>query len=281
MPVTEKAYAKINWALDITDTRPDGYHEMDMLMQKIALHDDLTFIPSKRVELWINGTRVLNSEKNLTVRAASALNECLNQNNGVKICLTKRIPVRAGLGGGSADCAVTLATLNRLWKLRLTDEMLLQIGASLGADVPFFLNGVFSRVRGIGDRIELLGGAPVIPLVLYHVHPGLSTQTVFQTWDEIKPGGLGLDIPALREALIKKDLPLMEGIGGNTLETAAIRLLPGIRSAMDRLKALGASTVRMSGSGSCVFGAFDDMASARRAHEAMKDSILTQTIGQT
>ncbi|MCI6291849.1 MAG: 4-(cytidine 5'-diphospho)-2-C-methyl-D-erythritol kinase, partial [Clostridiales bacterium] len=153
MRIAAKAFAKINWSLDILSAREDGYHEMDMLMQRISLHDEIVFSSARNLSLSINGRVVPWGGKNLVVRAASALSQIAGRPMGARIEMTKRIPIRAGLGGGSADCAVALMALNRLWNLGLNARELMQVGAGLGADVPFCMEGRFCRVQGIGERM--------------------------------------------------------------------------------------------------------------------------------
>lgn len=133
MRITVQAQAKINWALDILSRREDGYHEMDMLMQKIALSDEIRFETARWTTLTVNGHLIANAGKNLIVRAANLLNEYMGEKRGVRITLSKRIPVRAGLGGGSADCAAALMALNDLWGFKLPAKTLKKLALSLGS----------------------------------------------------------------------------------------------------------------------------------------------------
>ena len=119
MKICVHAHAKINWALSVSGERPDGYHELDMLMQSIELSDELTFERARRLTLEMDGQCLPGGDRNLVIRAANALNEAFGKRMGARITLKKRIPARAGLGGGSADCAAALLALNRLWNLRL------------------------------------------------------------------------------------------------------------------------------------------------------------------
>ncbi|MGI6238104.1 MAG: 4-(cytidine 5'-diphospho)-2-C-methyl-D-erythritol kinase [Christensenellales bacterium] len=280
MLIVEQAHAKINWSLDVLATRADGYHEMDMLMQTIELSDELRFQRAKWLSLTINGRQLPVGGKNLVVRAANALCEFMGKRYGARITLKKRIPVRAGLGGGSADCAAALIALNRLWRLNLPKDRLMQIGATLGADVPFCMEGGFARVTGVGDRMEHLPRPPRIPLVLLIPEEGLSTARVFEAYDEMALPPLGLDIPALSDALGAHDYAAAAALCGNALEAPAIAMLPEIRASIDRLRNHGARFARMTGSGSCVFGAFRTVAEAMAAIEEMRAGILTWTMGE-
>ena len=277
--LTVKAHAKINWSLNIVSVREDGYHELDMLMQSLELADELTFTPARWLSLSIDGRQLPVGGRNLVIRAANALNEYMGKRRGARISLKKCIPVRAGLGGGSADCAATLAALNRLWDLRLPEETLKQIGAGLGADVPFCLQGGLARVRGIGERLEALPQARRFPLVLLHPGQGLSTAQVFQKWDETGERGLPADMERLQTALLAGDLAGMDAAAGNALEKPAIAMLPEVAAAMRQLREAGAQMVRMTGSGSAVFGVFAGDEAARAAAQQLPGAIYTHTQG--
>jgi 4-diphosphocytidyl-2-C-methyl-D-erythritol kinase len=280
MLIDARAHAKINWSLDILSTRDDGYHELDMLMQRIELCDELRFQHAKWLSLTINGRQLPVGGKNLVVRAATALCEFMGKRYGARITLKKRIPVRAGLGGGSADCAAALIALNRLWNLNLPMVRLMEIGASLGADVPFCMAGGFARVRGVGERMEKLENPPRIPLVLLMPSDGLSTAQVFGEYDQMNRAPLNLDMPRLTDALRAHDYGACRALSGNALEAPAIRLLPDVRSCIDRLYENGAQFARMTGSGSCVFGAFQSADEAAEAVKRMGEGTFTWTMGE-
>lgn len=280
MHIDARAHAKINWSLDILSTRDDGYHELDMLMQKIELSDELRFQRARWLSLTINGRQLPVGGKNLVIRAATALCEFMGKRYGARITLKKRIPVRAGLGGGSADCAAALVALNRLWGLNLPMKRLLEIGATLGADVPFCMEGGFARVRGVGEKMEKLGGAPRIPLVLLMPSDGLSTAQVFGEYDRMGLSPLGLNMPGLADALRAQDYGACKTLSGNSLEAPAVRLLPDVGACIDRLYENGARFARMTGSGSCVFGAFRTANEAMTAVDRMGAGTFTWTLGE-
>ncbi|MDO4356611.1 MAG: 4-(cytidine 5'-diphospho)-2-C-methyl-D-erythritol kinase [Clostridia bacterium] len=275
---TVKAHAKLNWSLDLLGTRPNGYHELDMLMQHIELADELTFENARWTMLTIDGQALPVGERNLIVRAVNALNDYMGTRRGARIQLKKRIPVRAGLGGGSADCAATLLALNRLWKLRLSTEKLCEIGAKLGADVPFCIRGGLCRVSGIGEIIEPLACGPRIPMVLLHPGGGLSTQAVFGKFDEGRYPSLHVDTAAVARAVQAGDVAAYDACSGNALEAPAIALMEEVRTAMVQLRQAGAGAVRMSGSGSAVFGLFDADEQARQAAEKLPGAILSASL---
>ena len=278
---TVKAHAKLNWSLDILGTRPNGYHELDMLMQHIELSDELTFENARWTMLTIDGQPLPVGGRNLIVRAANALNDYMGTRRGARIQLKKRIPVRAGLGGGSADCAATLIALNRLWKLRLTTDKLCEIGAKLGADVPFCIRGGLCRVSGIGEIIEPMPCGPRIPMVLLHPGGGLSTQAVFGRFDAEHYPTLHVDTPAVARAVQAGDIAAYDACSGNALEAPAISLMAEVRTAMEQLRAAGAGAVRMSGSGSAVFGLFETDEQAQRAAQELPGAILTASLNES
>lgn len=278
MRITVQAQAKINWALDILSRREDGYHEMDMLMQKIALSDEIRFETARWTTLTVNGHLIANAGKNLIVRAANLLNEYMGEKRGVRITLSKRIPVRAGLGGGSADCAAALMALNDLWGFKLPAKTLKKLALSLGADVPYCMENDFCRVRGIGEDVQTLENAPKIPLVVACVSPGLSTQAVFSNFDEAGDSPLNVPMEKLCGRLTAGDFRAADEISGNALERAAIRLLPAVADTMERMRACGSLYTRMSGSGSAVFGVFETADRAREAAQKIDGATATETV---
>ena len=278
MRITVQAQAKINWALDILSRREDGYHEMDMLMQKIAMSDEIRFETARWTTLTVNGHLIANAGKNLIVRAANLLNEYMGEKRGVRITLSKRIPVRAGLGGGSADCAAALLALNDLWGFKLPAKTLKKLALSLGADVPYCMENDFCRVRGIGEDVQTLENAPKIPLVVACVSPGLSTQAVFSNFDEAGDSPLNVPMEKLCGRLTAGDFRAADEISGNALERAAIRLLPAVADTMERMRACGSLYTRMSGSGSAVFGVFETADKAREAAQKIEGATATETV---
>ena len=277
MKLTLHARAKINWSLSICGERPDGYHSLDMLMQSIELCDVLSFEPARFLSLTVDGKKLPIGNRNLVIRAANALNETLGLHNGARISLKKNIPTRAGLGGGSADCAMTLIALNRLWNLRLPLRTLQQIGLKLGADVPFCLQQGMARAEGVGEILTPLESPPMIPLVMVTPGGGLSTPAVFKAWSAGNYPMSRIDNLALAGALKARDFARAQALSCNDLETPAIALMPEIGALIDRFRSLGAAFVRMTGSGSTVFAAFESEEAARRAANAVPGAILTRT----
>lgn len=282
MRMTVRAHAKINWSLNILAAREDGYHQLDMLMQTLELCDELTFENARWLTLTIDGRALPVGGRNLIIRAANALNDYVGERHGASISLKKRIPLRAGLGGGSADCAAALLALNQLWELRLTLPTLMDIGRTLGADVPFCMMGGLARVGGIGEQLAPLPHPPIVPLTMVRVGDGLSTAQVFQEWDRMDlSNGASASMDALAAALASGDLARAQTLSFNALEAPAIRLLPAIGETMDAFRTLGAKFVRMTGSGSTVYAGFDTPEEARAAADRVPGAFVTQTMGNS
>jgi 4-diphosphocytidyl-2-C-methyl-D-erythritol kinase len=265
----EQAPAKVNLDLRITRRRPDGYHELDSVVAFTAWADQLTFTPHRRLDLELSGpfaAALDDRTENLALRAARRLADHAGCPPHVRIALEKRIPVAAGLGGGSADAAATLRGLSRLWQLGVPDADLLALALELGADVPVCLRSGPARMRGIGERIEPLG-LPVLDLVLANPNHAVSTAQVF--------AGLGRTLPAAGpDAAVptdRVDLLAWLRARGNDLEAPARRLVPVIDEVLAMLRAQpDCRLARMSGSGATCFGVFDDPGAAARAARAMR-----------
>lgn len=250
------APAKINWTLNVTGTRPDGYHELDMLMQTVELHDTLELAEDERLSLTCGREDVPCDERNLVMRAARALQAACGCEKGARMRLVKRIPAQAGLGGGSSDCAAALRGLNALWGLNLCEGRLHEIGLRLGADVPFCLTGGLCRARGLG---EVLAPLPSKSRQVLLVKPaqGLSTPEVFHAFDRLKRPEAA-DNEAAARALALGDDELLARSARNMLTDAAISLCPEVRETLLALRELGASFCTMSGSGSACLALFPE-----------------------
>ena len=269
MDMIVEACGKINWSLDITGLREDGYHLMDMVMQPVSLADTVRLEKAGSLSLSTSGRPLLKAdEKHLAFRAARLLKEATGYSGGAAISVHKRIPVGAGMGGGSADAAAVLLGLNRLWQTGLSLPDLEKLGLSLGADVPFCLRGGLTRTRGIGERMENHPCGRLYPLVIVQPCRGLSTRDVFQAWhaegDQPRP-----DTERVLSALEAGDMiPLRKALG-NVLQPVSVRMRPEIGKAIARLRDAGAGAALMTGSGSAVFGVFQTPAKARAAFSAL------------
>ena len=265
-----KARAKINWTLDILGQREDGYHLMDMLMQSVTLADTITLTPASELSITTGGyPKLPANERNLAYRAALALQEATGCRRGAAIHVEKRIPVGAGMGGGSADAAGVLAGLNQMWETGLNQQQLEDIGLTLGADVPFCLRGGLTRTTGIGETMVSLPCGRHYDLVIIQPCRGLSTGAVFTAYHE------KADIPRpatddAQRALETGDAALLCASLGNVLQAVSQEMRPPIADAIAALKKRGALTALMTGSGSAVFGVFDSEAAARDAARSLR-----------
>ena len=260
-----EARGKINWSLDILGMRDDGYHIMDMLMQPVTLADTITLKLSEDLTLSTDGTPLLKAdEKHLAIRAARLLKEYTNYPGGASLNVFKRIPVGAGLGGGSADAAAVLWGLNLLWKTNHPQTELEELGLKLGADVPFCLRGGLTRTRGIGEQLEELACGRMFSLIIVQPCRGLSTREVFKAFRNtanIHHPETDLAVHALAEG----DLIMLRRSLDNVLQPVSSAMRPEIGNAILKLRESGAEAALMTGSGSAVFGVYRTPVKARSA----------------
>lgn len=261
-----EAYAKINWSLDITGVRDDGYHLMDMIMQPVSLFDEITISPARCLDISTSGWPPSRAdESNLAYRAAEALKNRTGYAGGAQIHVHKHIPIGAGLGGGSSDASAVLVGLNDMWKTGLSPEELEKLGLSLGADVPFFVRGGLNRTRGIGEVLEKHESLYNYWLILIQPCPGLSTAQVFSLWRQ--DGSFHRpDTDAAIHALETGNLEALCTHLGNVLQPVSERLRPEVAKACCDLSVNGSLFAGMTGSGSAVFGVFRSPLSARKAY---------------
>lgn len=258
--------AKINLGLAVLGARSDGYHEVEIVMQQVSLSDTILFEPHRGgIELSCHGDPLPEGRSNLVVAAAESLRKRARISLGARITLTKRIPIAAGLGGGSSNAAATLVGLNSLWKLGLTRPDLAKIGASLGCDVPFFLGEPTALARGKGDCVEPLPPPPDHWLVI--ANPGFAVST---KWAYDNVGKINLTCPDKRIRLLllvlrNGDLKGLSRYIFNALEPVTGAVHPEITTMKKDLVREGALAALMSGSGPSVFGIFGTQAAARRA----------------
>lgn len=264
------ARAKINWSLDIIGQRPDGYHLMDMLMQTVTLSDRITITPAEEITLTTGGWPLLSpDERHLALRAARAIQAYTGYTGGAAIHVEKRIPVGAGMGGGSSDAAAVLKGLNYLWKTGLTQQQLEEIGLTLGADVPFCLRGGLTRTTGIGEVMQPLPYRKDWELVVIQPCRGLSTGEVFTAYHE-QESIPRPDTDSAQRALAEGDAALLARSLGNVLQGVSEEKRPEIGEAIHALKEQGAFVSLMTGSGSAVFGVFENRAAADAARNALR-----------
>jgi 4-diphosphocytidyl-2-C-methyl-D-erythritol kinase len=266
------AWAKVNLTLHVTGRRADGYHELDSLVVFAAVGDTLEIIPAGDLSLTVDGpfaTDLDDPSANLVMRAADALRARFSLRAGAHLHLTKRLPVAAGIGGGSCDAAAALRGLNEFWRLGAATAELAALGAALGADVPVCLAARPSFVAGVGERIDPAPGLPRFWFVL--VNPGvpLSTPAVFKS-------RAGRFSKALRWRDSLRDVPALAvrlREGRNDLEAPAILMVPEIGDVLSALRATpSCHLARMSGSGATCFGLFGDEDAATAAAARIREA---------
>jgi len=269
MKLNIQARAKINWTLDVVGVLPNGYHDLDMLMQSVTLCDQMTMEDADRCTLSVrtgSGSFVPADESNLVLRAAAALQKETGCTRGARITLQKYIPVAAGMGGGSSDAAATLKGLNVLWDLGLSDDKLEEIGLTIGADVPFCIRGGLQRAQGVGERLTPLQLKTPLYLVAFQPCRGLSTKEVFTSLHEdgIDPKDRP-DNEAAQQALITGNVRKLGASLGNVLEPVSRRMRPQLDEAIRAIEESGAVGARMTGSGSAVFGVYAHAGACKKA----------------
>ncbi|TDQ34235.1 4-(cytidine 5'-diphospho)-2-C-methyl-D-erythritol kinase [Aureibacillus halotolerans] len=270
MKIFIKAPAKINLSLDVLHKRQDGFHEVKMIMTTIDLSDriELTDLPSNRIQLVSQHRFVPNDHRNLAYRAAALLQETYNVNRGVKIALQKRIPVAAGLAGGSSDAAAVLRGLNRLWDLRLSLPELAKLGAQIGSDVSFCVHGGTALATGRGEVITPLPPPPSCWVVLAKPTVGVSTADVYGQFNvnqTIHP-----DVEGMVDALYRQDYHQICALLGNALEPITMKLHPEVAQIKEQMHRFGADAVLMSGSGPTVFALVHHESRMQRIYNGLR-----------
>ena len=263
-----KAFAKINLCLDVLRRKENGYHEVEMVMTNVDIFDVLEIkeLEEKKILLKSYNTDLAMDESNLIYKAIALLQKETGKTFGVEVLLEKNIPMEAGMAGGSADAAATLKAVNELFALGVSDERLLELGASLGADIPFCIMGGTVLASGIGEKLRRLSPLPKMKLLIVKPKAGLSTKKVYES----------LDIDGLNKAeFIHKDVGEMVSVIesdeadktkiekiaerlDNILEVPSIRLLPLIADIKQKMLDNNCLGALMSGSGTAIFGIYEN-----------------------
>src|SRR5215813_10000648 len=260
MTLTLPSFAKINWTLEVLGKRPDGYHELRTLLQTISVADELTFERAERgIVICCDHPEVPCDETNLVHRAAKLLGEFTGAEKGVRVRINKRLPVAAGLGGGSSNAAVTLLALQKLWNVQVEPRDLFGLAAKLGADVPFFLIGGACLGVGRGDEVYPLADINEEFLLLALPRIAVSTRDAYADLppELTKPEAvikMPLSFEAAYAAIARPGAPIPLI---NDLENTVFARHPALIEVKRRLKQVGARGVLMSGSGSTIFAIFD------------------------
>ncbi|MBT8489580.1 MAG: 4-(cytidine 5'-diphospho)-2-C-methyl-D-erythritol kinase [Deltaproteobacteria bacterium] len=258
--------AKINLILKVLRRREDGYHDLATLMQTISLCDEMRFsLAGNTIVVKSPGSLLPENEDNIVYRAAQALFSYVSYSSGVAIEIKKKIPIAAGLGGGSSNAATTLVTLNDMIGCHLNMEELINIGSKIGADIPFFIYGKTAWAFGIGERLQAADEIPPIWFVLVNPDFEVSTKKVYEN---LKLG--------LTKEVIKYNIPRLEKVShiasrlSNDLEKVTFGLYPIVGNIKELLMSAGALGSLMSGSGPTVFGIFNNEETARNAEETLR-----------
>jgi len=282
------AHAKINLSLDVTGKRKDGYHELRMLMQTVGLHDTVRIeeTSGEKIHLECSVDGLPGDSSNTAWKAADILMQSSGIRKGLKISIIKRIPLSAGLAGGSADAAAVLRGLNELFNLGLDNAGLRKIGKHIGADVPYCIAGGTMLAEGIGEILTPLPEFSGVDIVIIRPKVEVSTADVYK---KLKihdiPEDSRPNMPLLIEALEKRDIGLVAKHMKNVLELVTIPWYPIVKEAKERLVAAGALGSVMSGSGPAVFGIFKNNVTASAAYEELSSEAIwecfkTRTTGR-
>lgn len=278
-PIVLKAYAKINLALDVLGTFPNGYHEVRMVMQTIGLHDIVTIRREEEpgIRLATSRADLPGDSSNLAYKAAALLMEEFSIREGVSIYLEKHIPVAAGMAGGSTDCAAVLHGVNQLFDLGLSLSELQERGVRLGADVPYCLMGGTALAEGIGEKLTALRPAKGKVLLIAKPEISLSTKEIY-TRLTLDKHTQHPDIDGMLAAIEREDFDSMAAAMGNVLESAAIPGHPEIEQIRQTMVSAGAQAAMMSGSGPTVFGFFEDGSMAEAAAAVCREKGLAKEV---
>lgn len=277
--ISLKALAKINLGLDVVRRREDGYHEVRMIMQTIYLYDrlDIKRTQEPGIQIQTNLSFLPVNENNLIYKAAKLLMDEFSITDGVSVNLDKRIPVAAGMAGGSTDAAAMLIGVNRLFSLGLTKRQLMERGVQIGADVPYCIMRGTALAEGIGEELSPLPPMVKCPVLIAKPSISVSTKFVYQNL-KLDDTTIHPDIDRLIDDIKAKNLHDIAAHMGNVLETVTIPNYPVIDEIKKHMLSNGAVGAMMSGSGPTVFGLFDDEDTAKKAYKAMRSSHLARQV---
>jgi 4-diphosphocytidyl-2-C-methyl-D-erythritol kinase len=273
--VPYRAYAKLNLSLEVLGRRSDGFHELVSVMQEVSLHDDLVFERSTEDSLVLHGAgSSISPASNLVTIAATALRRETGIEGGYRATLLKRIPVAAGLGGGSSDAAATLRALCDLWSLSMELRRMQAIGAQVGSDVPYFLTGGTCLVEGRGERVTKLRTLPKTWYMLARLDTPVSTRDVFEALcpDE---WGDGTRTRELARAIDRGEAFLP---GTNSLQGALFRLYPAVAHVFEHVARLNPGRTFISGSGPTVFSMYSGEDAAREACRQLPPNLWSAVV---
>lgn len=274
-----KAYGKINLGLDVIRKRPDGYHDLDMIMQMVDVYDDVIIEKKAGEEIVVKADAAVlsNGKDNLAYMAAKMLLDEFGIKSGVEITIHKRIPIAGGMAGGSSDCATTLIGINEMFNLGLSKQQLMERGVKLGADVPYCVLGGTAIARGIGEVLTPLPTPPQCHVII--AKPPISVSTAY-VYGHIRPDEITKkpDIEQMTLAIKEQDLNKLSDLLYNVMEEVTVSEYPVIEKLKSIMLENGALNSIMSGSGPTVFGLFDDREKAQAAMKALDSKELTEQL---
>ena len=274
-----KAYGKINLGIDVIRKRPDGYHDLDMIMQMVDVYDDIIIEKKAGEEIVVKADAAVlsNGKDNLAYMAAKMLFDEFGIKSGVEITIHKRIPIAGGMAGGSSDCATTLIGINEMFNLGLSKQQLMERGVKLGADVPYCVLGGTAIARGIGEVLTPLPTPPQCHVII--AKPPISVSTAY-VYGHIRPDEITKrpDIEQMTLAIKEQDLNKLSDLLYNVMEEVTVSEYPVIEKLKSIMLEKGALNSIMSGSGPTVFGLFDDREKAQAAMKALDSKELTEQL---
>lgn len=272
------AYAKINLCLDVVGRLENGYHQVRMIMQTVGIHDTLTFARTTgEIKITSDAGEIPLGEDNLIYKAASLMREKFQIAGGVSVHLEKRIPVAAGMAGGSADAACTMKAMNLLYDLGLSEEELCALGVKIGADVPYCIMGGTALSEGIGEVLTKLPPMPECVLLVAKPELGVSTKEVYERIDRHEIT-CHPDVDGMQKAIAESDLNGVVKRLANVLATVTEEMHPIVQKIREVMLSQGAFGSLMSGSGPSTFGIFENEEKARAAGERIRELGLAKRI---
>lgn len=279
MKIELQAYGKVNLGLDVLRRRPDGYHEVKMIMQTVKLHDTLTFetVDEDVIVLSTNADELPVNEDNLVYKACRMLKQEYQITCGIRVFLQKELPVAAGMAGGSADAAAALIGMNKIFDLQIPKHKLMEYGVKLGADVPYCIMKGTALSEGIGEKLTALAPMPDCYILLAKPPIAVSTKMVYENLhaNELEKHP---DIDGMMMALAEQSLQGITERMENVLETVTQVRYPVIAEIKACMKECGAMNSLMSGSGPTVFGIFTEKEKAEKAADAIRSRKLAKQV---
>lgn len=270
------SFAKVNLGLHILGRRDDGYHSIESIFQTISLHDNLYFdLGGKCIDVTSTDERVPDDLSNLVYKAAKMFEEWTGRSVGLKVKIEKKIPIKAGLGGGSSNAAVTLLTLNRLFGYPLALDELIAIATKIGSDVPFFIRGGTAYVTGRGEKIEWSKDIHELYFLLVIPSFGISTKLAYSMWDKNRDNTLtNKKLYIILKLLIDNKKKVIKDLS-NSFMKIIVKEYPQISFIIEKLKEFNPMNVIVSGSGPTLVAIFGSESKPDKVREVLRENFTT------